>query len=495
MEILKKFNSKNTGHFSSSKKLPFFIFTICVWLHDSSYTTCQTTANPVSDKLQENQNLLVNLPSFGAVAEKIQPSVVGLFVTSNIDWSKTPPVLKFFKEYFGNKDDLFQEKGVGSGIIIDKEGYILTSSHVVENVDTIKAVLHTGKSVEATVVGFDEATDIAVVKIEPQPELIPATLGDSEKIKIGDWVVAIGTPFGLRATLTVGVISAIGRHDIGPPQLRYQDLIQTDAPVNPGNSGGPLVDLSGRVIGITTAITASGQGIGFAIPINMAKKIVPILIKNGNVPRSWLGVTVQKMTDLLAISFGLDKPQGALVVDVAKGSPAWISGIQVSDIIVEIDGNKINEPEKLSWFTSIAGVGKKIDIKIIRNGAEKQLTVKLAPIPQKITSDKEKKVSPKGEVKKKQKNLLETIKVAKIDEELSLNLGIEEGGVIVTAIEPDSPFATAGVEIGDVIIDINGVKCLSASDFHNIIKNTPRGKVLRFYIISRKRKGFIALIK
>jgi serine protease Do len=446
-----------------------------------------------------------HLPSFTQIAKKLQPSVVGLYVTSVVDVSKIDPMFKFFKQYFGGGavTEPFTQQSVGSGVIINEKGYILTNSHVVENVESIKVALSSGKTYDAKVIGADEATDLALVKIDTSEKLQPAVLGDSEKVQIGDWVVAIGTPFGLEASLTVGVISAIGRHDIGPPQLRYQDMIQTDAPMNPGNSGGPLVDLSGSVVGVTTAITASGQGIGFAIPINMAKEILPLLLKHGKVPRSWLGVTVQGLGDLLAKSFGMENPRGALVVDVVKDSPAWTSGLKVGDIILELDGNKITEPDKLSWYASIAGAGKKVNLKILRGGQEKNLTVKLALMPVPVV---EKEAAPKVVIKSKagsknaSKDMSQTVKLSEIDKYTAakLGLGVSEGkveGVLVADLDEDSPLAKAGLDKGDIILDVNGEKCFTPADFTKTVKKAKKGDILRIYIISKEKKGFIAVQK
>ena len=448
---------------------------------------------------------LVDLPSFSGIVDKLTPVVVSFYVTTEVDMSTLDPMFKFFKDYFKQEavgsPHPFTQKGVGSGIIINEDGYILTNHHVVKNVKSIKVVLENGDKFEGKVVGSDEATELALVKINVPYKLKPAVLGDSDKTKIGDWVIAIGNPFGLETSVTVGIVSAIGRHEIGPPQLRYQDMIQTDAPINPGNSGGPLVDLSGNVVGIATAITASGQGIGFAIPINMAKTILPHLLDKGMVPRSWLGVTVQKLNDLLADSFGLKSKEGALISDVHEGSPAWTTGLEPGDVILDLDGEKITTPDKLSWYASTTGANKKVTITIWRHGKEKKLTVKLAPMPDYFygAGSKAKKKKTKKKTKKSSP-AAGKVKVDEIDKYTASKLGLETkgekvAGVIVTSVDKTSYLGKAGIDKGDIIVEINGETCYGPADFLKKVKKVKKGKIMRLYVISKAKRGFIALKK
>jgi len=365
---------------------------------------------------------------------------------------------------------------------------------------SIKAVLDNDETYDGKVIGSDEATDLALVKIDAPSKLPSAPLGDSDKIEIGDWVVAIGSPFGLESTVTAGIVSAKERHEIGPTQLHYQDMLQTDAPINPGNSGGPLVDLAGNVIGISAAISASGQGIGFAIPINMAKDILPHLLKDGSMPRSWLGVTVQGMDALLAKSLGLKDTEGALVSDIEKGSPAAKAGVKIGDVVLEINGKKVTSPDKLAWYASTAGSGKKAELKVMRSGSQKQLSVTLAPLPEAYSGMGSRQ---KGEPKKtaaKAPPAGPGIKVEGIDPAAASKLGLEAKGgkaegVVVTSIDPSSPFDEAGFRPGDIILDVDGQTCHGPDEFYKIVKAAKSGDILRFYVLSNSKKGFTALKK
>jgi len=447
---------------------------------------------------------VVILPSFSDIAQKLKPSVVSFYVTTEVELQDMDPMYKLFKDFFKGMPgvpETYTNKGVGSGVIINEKGYILTNSHVVENVMSIKVVLDTGQTYNGEVVGMDEATDLALVKIDA-PNLTPAVLADSDAVEIGDWVIAMGNPFGLEATVTVGIVSAIGRHEIGPPQLRYQDLIQTDAPINPGNSGGPLVDLAGNVVGIATAITASGQGIGFAIPINMAKEIVPFLLNEGKVPRSWLGVTVQRMSDLLAQSYGLDSKEGALIVDVHENSPAWTTGLKPGDVILELDNKKITTPDKLSWYASIAGAGKKVTLKIFRDGQKKSVTLTMAPMPlAQYGTETPKKIKISSKSKgKKPADITKGLKAESIDKYTAAKLGMDSAGddvqgVLVLAVDEPSPLADAGVAKGDIILDVNGQPCKKPSDLYKSLKQAKKGSVIRLFVVSQGKKGYLAFKK
>ena len=467
----------------------------------SAPAAAQGKTQPWTDADAAASKPLVDLPSFSTLSKKLKPSVVSFYVETQVNVEEIDPMFKLFKEYFKGLPETYTQQGVGSGVIISEDGIILTNSHVLEKVTSIKVVLDTGETFEAKVLGADAATDLAVVKIDVPRKLKPAVLGDSDKLSIGDWVLAIGSPFGLEASVTVGIVSAIGRHEIGPPELRYQDLIQTDAPINPGNSGGPLVDLAGNVVGINEAITATGQGIGFAVPINMAREVIPQLIKKGKVERSWLGVTVQRLTPLLAESFGTNPDEGALVTDVEKDSPAWTTGLKAGDIITAFDGKKIDSPDKLSWYASIAGAGKKVTLKILRNAQWKTLTVKMAPMPAMLAGpDLPPTIvipaSPKA--KKAGSDLTQGLKVAEVDAYTGGKLGLavkagKAAGAIITAIDDGSPLAKAGLDKGDVVTEINGTSLSGPGDFLKALKGAAKGDVLRFY--AANKKSFIALKK
>jgi len=491
---------------TNNRSLQLSIFIFALFFASPGAAPAQEAPKLWKEAESSTSKPVVNLPSFSGVVKQLRPSVVSFYVTTEIDMKNVDPMFNFFKDFFKDMPDVpdsYTQKGVGSGVIINENGYILTNSHVLDNVKTIKVVLDDGRTFEGQIVGSDEATDLALVKIDAPLKLQPAVLGNSDAVEIGDWVMAMGNPFGLEATVTAGIVSAIGRHEIGPPQLRYQDLIQTDAPINPGNSGGPLVDLAGNVLGITTAITASGQGIGFAIPINMCKEILPHLLKEGKVSRSWLGVTVQRLSNLLAKSYGAKTKEGALITEVHKDSPAWTTGLSVGDIILEFDGKKITTPDRLSWYASITGAGKKVKLKILRDGGIKYLTVKLAAMPTYYYNpapDESAKSKTKPEVKKDLTDVTKGIKVSSIDKYTAAKLGLEtkDGkvtGVIVTDLDENAALAKAGIDKGDIIADINGKICHGPTDFYKGLKKAKKGSIIRLYVFSKSKKGFIALKK
>src|SRR6266540_1801488 len=297
--------------------------------------------------------------AFINLVKEVTPSVVNI---SSISKKKlVQPYFEFspfFDDFFGGKQQrprYRRENSLGSGVIISKDGYILTNDHVVKDAESIRVKLSNEKVYDGKVVGEDPKTDLAIVKIAARQELPVAVLGDSEKLQVGQWAIAIGNPFGLDRTVTVGVISATGRSNMGIET--YEDFIQTDASVNPGNSGGPLLNVYGEVVGINTAIVAAGQGIGFAIPVNMAKKVVGQLIKKGTVTRGWLGVSIQPVTEEIAQSFGLKNTRGALISDVMAGSPAEKAGLKQGDVITRFGGNEIKDARQLQLIVGDTPAG------------------------------------------------------------------------------------------------------------------------------------------
>ena len=289
------------------------------------------------------------------------------------------PFEEFFERFFGgeNPQREFRRRSLGSGFIINREGYIVTNNHVVENASDIKVSLSDKEEHDAKVIGRDPKTDVALIKIEAKKDLPAVALGDSSKLRVGEWVIAIGNPFGLGHTVTTGIVSAKGRIIGAGP---YDDFIQTDASINPGNSGGPLFNMNGEVVGINTAIIASGQGIGFATPINVAKDLLVQLREKGRVVRGWLGVQVQRVTPELAKSFGLDRERGALVADVMADTPAAKAGIERGDIIVEFNGRKIEEMNDLPRVVAATPPDADVPMKLLRKGQEKVVQVKVAEL-------------------------------------------------------------------------------------------------------------------
>ncbi|MBW2262045.1 MAG: trypsin-like peptidase domain-containing protein [Deltaproteobacteria bacterium] len=442
---------------------------------------------------QEGSPLQVAVPSFAPLGQALKPTVVSIWVTQTIDPENLDPMFKFFKEFFGSLPEDFKNKGEGSGVLINSSGYILTNNHVVQDATDIKVTLATGEEYEASIVGLDPATDVALIKI-PAKGLAAAPLGDSDSLAVGDWVLAIGNPFGLEATMTAGIVSAMGRSHIGPVKdHKYQDFIQTDAPINPGSSGGPLFDLSGDVVGINTAINAAGQGIGFAIPINMVKALIPQLVEHGSVKRSWLGVSIQTLTAPLAKAFGLSGDGGALVSEVVDGSPADKAGIEIGDVILSFDGKTIDGIEALSWLASTAGEGTKAKIAVWRNKKKKTVQAVLEALPGEagtVASKKKKK-------KKSTKAGKPGISVQSMDKDTAAKLSIQPvgskfPGLIVTAITAGSPLSTAGIQRGDVILRVDGKLVFKASHVLNPVMKAKKGDVVVLYVVGPGQNGFAA---
>src|SRR5881409_23651 len=323
--------------------------------------------------------------AFTTVADRVTPAVVNVSTVPRKQPTEEAP--ERFREFFGEEfyERFFRRRpredtrASGSGVIVDAKGYVLTNNHVIENAQDITVRLSDGRKFTAKLVGRDPKTDLAVLKVDA-PALLPvAELGDSDQLRVGQWAIAIGNPFGLDRTVTVGIISATARNRVGV--ATYENFIQTDASINPGNSGGPLLNLDGKVIGINTAIVAAGQGIGFSIPINEAKAVMAQLIAKGRVVRGWLGVVIQDVTDELASSFGVKEREGVLVADVMKGGPAETAGLRAGDVVVELDGTRIREVPDLQ--RRIAGVapGQKVRLVVVRDGARQPVTVAIGEMP------------------------------------------------------------------------------------------------------------------
>ncbi len=428
--------------------------------------------------------------SLADLVEKLSPAVVNISTTKvvKMDGKRSPfndafPFDRFFggeeefyRRFFGdNPEKELRQRSLGSGFIISKDGYIFTNNHVIEKADKIKVRLSTGKEYDATVKGRDPRTDLALIKINPDNSLPTVNLGDSERLRVGDWVMAIGNPFGLDHTVTAGIVSAKGRVIGAGP---YDNFIQTDASINPGNSGGPLFNMAGEVVGINTAIVAQGQGIGFAIPVNMAKEILDDLKAKGKVTRGWLGVSVQDITEDLAKSMKIKDRSGALVTEVFEGDPADKAGIKQGDIIIEVDGKKVKDTHELLRLVAVLPVGKKASVKVMREGQLKELQLTVAE-----REDKKEMASARGETKDTY-----GMAVQDITAEMAKQLGLPSaGGVIVTKIREGSPADEAGLQPYDVILQVNRVKVGSVKDFQReISKKTSEDRVL---LLIRRGKG------
>jgi serine protease Do len=431
--------------------------------------------------------------NFSELAEKVRPGVVNIQVVKkikNVDFGfhyffgnpfgEKNPSERFFGPFSeGNPPRDFEQRGVGSGFVMNRDGYILTNNHVVEDAEQIKVKVSNGKEYDGKVVGRDPKTDLALVKIEGPSDLYPLKLGNSDELKVGSWVVAIGSPFGLEQTVTAGIVSAKGRVIGSGP---YDNFIQTDASINPGNSGGPLINMKGEVIGINTAIIASGQGIGFAIPINMAKEIVPQLQEKGHVTRGWLGVSIQEITPALAKSFDLKEKKGALVAQVFSGTPAEKAGVEQGDVILEFDGKEVADSKDLPRMVASTPVGKTVTIKLSRNGKILERQVKVGEMEE------------KGEVAKAPSHKSLGITVQDLTPEIAKGLDLKkETGVVVTHVEPGSPASVAGIRTGDVIQEVNRKPVKSAEEFAEKIEKAKEQESI-LLLIQRGQNNLFAAV-
>ena len=454
-------------------------------------TAIKNSDTPVSTGTAISETPMVPA-NFSDLAEKVRLGVVNIQVVKkvkNIGFRNFPgnpfggqnPFGDFFGPFSqNNPPGGFEQRGVGSGFIMNREGYILTNNHVVEEADQIKVKLANGKEYEGKVVGRDPKTDLALIKIEGSPDLQPLKLGSSEDLKVGSWVVAVGSPFGLEQTVTAGIVSAKGRVIGSGP---YDNFIQTDASINPGNSGGPLINLKGEVVGINTAIVAEGQGIGFAIPVNMAKEIASQLQDKGHVTRGWLGVNIQEVTPELAKSFGLKESKGALVSQVVPNSPAEKAGIEQGDIILEFDGKEVSDSKELPRIVASTPVGQSVMVKISRNGKMTDRQVKLGEMEEKAEVAK---------APSTHKRL--GIMVQNLTPEIAQGLGLKkEMGVVVTQVEPGSPASDAGIQTGDVIREVNRKSVKDVEDFvQKIEKAKDQDTVLLF--VQRGQNNLFAAV-
>ena len=432
------------------------------------------------------------LPDFVTLAKKLRPVVVNISTTQVAERSEGPagpfqegdPRGDFWRRFFGGPIPRGpqRQKSLGSGFIIDRDGSILTNNHVVENAEKIVVRLADEREFEAKVIGKDSKTDIAVIKIDARGNFPVPPLGDSDQLEVGEWVMAIGNPFGLDNTVTAGIVSAKGRHIGAGP---YDNFIQTDASINPGNSGGPLINLHGEVIGINTAIfsqSGGNIGIGFATPINLAKEVLLQLKSKGKVTRGWLGVVIQKVTPEISESLALDKARGGLVAEVAKDGPAERAGVKVGDVIVEFDGKEIKESNDLPIIVARTAVDKKVTMKVFRERKEVTLTVAVGELKETevVASAKE-----KGEF---------GFTVQAITPQIAESLGLERAeGVVITAVEPGTPGNDAGLRRGDVILEIDRKPVRNLADYRKALGESKKGKGSLFLVRRGESTIFLAL--
>jgi len=443
----------------------------------------------------EIENLRQTSKALSSVAKNAVPAVVFIKVEKTIEvGSAMRPGMPFeYNDPFGFFGDEFFERffrhrlpsqprerkqiGQGSGFIIDKEGYILTNNHVVGNADVINVKLSDGRELKAKLIGSDEKSDVAVIKVD-EDDLPTIPLGDSDNLEIGELVIAIGNPFGLTESLTLGIVSAKGRSTVGITE--YEDFIQTDAAINPGNSGGPLINLEGKVVGINTAIfsqSGGNMGIGFAIPINMAKNIKEQLVKQGKVTRGQLGVMIGELTKDLAEYFDIDSSKGVVVNDVLKDSPAEKAGIERGDVILEINGQKVEDVGHLRNTVAMASPGSKVKLLIYRNGREKTITVKIGELSdttaQADTSELSEKLG---------------MTLQEMTEDLSRFYGdTPERGVVVTRVVPGSNAQMAGIRPGNIILSVNQKTVRTLQDVNEALRESIKTKKVLLLI---KAEGF-----
>jgi serine protease Do len=416
--------------------------------------------------------------SFAALAARLSPLVVNVKVVKIEKVGNFPafpnfpqgemqegPFKDFFERFFQGmpnsnmppNQQMPKVQGAGSGVIISQDGYVLTNNHVIEGAKEVTVTLADHKEYKARIVGRDAKTDLAILKIEASGAFPAATLGDSDQLQVGDWVVAIGNPFGLNNTVTSGIVSAKGRVIGAGP---YDNFIQTDASINPGNSGGPLFNMNGEVVGINTAIIAQGQGIGFAIPVNTVKPLVPQLETKGEVTRGYIGVSIQTITPALEKAMQLQSPKGALVADITANGPAAQAGLQRGDVIVAYNGKEVADSHDLPALVAATPIGQQATVTVIRNGTKLQLPVKVAQLPSEQTANA---AQPEGAVQPARSKW--GLQLRDLDPQLASQLHLKnEKGVVVAGVQPGSQAAEAGVQKGDVILEVNRQPVASVQD-------------------------------
>jgi Do/DeqQ family serine protease len=414
--------------------------------------------------------------AFSAVADRVTPAVVnvstvGPRVGPNADDDR-------YREFFGDElyDRYFRRRpredgrAAGSGVIVDPRGYILTNNHVIENAREITVRLSDSRKFSATLVGRDAKTDLAVLKVDAPAPLPAAELADSDRLRVGQWAIAIGNPFGLDRTVTVGIVSATARNRVGV--ATYENFIQTDASINPGNSGGPLLNIDGKVIGINTAIVAAGQGIGFSIPINEAKGVMAQLIATGRVVRGWLGVVIQDVTDELASSFGVREHDGVLVADIVKGGPADVAGLRVGDIVVDLNGTRIREVPDLQRRVAGVAPGERVRVVVVRDGARQPVTVTIAEMP----AEEPTVLALAGA-----EGFGLQVEPLSPDAAERLSLFISHG-LLVVDVAGGGPADRAGLRRGDVILEVARQPITDAQSFGQALAAIAPGQTALIYV-------------
>jgi serine protease Do len=429
--------------------------------------------------------------NFNALAKDAGPAVVHIRVEKTVKaggaefrqfenhpFQEDDRYKDFFDHFFGGRSPHeFKQNGLGTGFIIDKNGFIVTNNHVVKDADKIKVVLKDKREFDAKVVGRDPQTDLTLIKIDAKEDLPTVRLGSSSKLLVGEWVAAIGSPFGLEQTVTAGIVSAKGRVIGSGP---YDDFIQTDASINPGNSGGPLINMNGEVVGINTAIIASGQGIGFAIPIDLANGIIEQLKTDGEVTRGWLGITIQDLSGELAEYYAVKSETGVLVADVIPGDPADQAGIKPHDIIIKVNGDSVNTGRDLTAKSAKLTVGDNATLTVLRNGKQKTLNVKVGKRPLTLAAAK----APRQE-----KETEFGFQVADLTPQMARQLNLtDDKGVVVVGVKAEN----AGIQKGDLIKEVNRKPVESTGDFKKLIYNNNTGDGVDL-LVKRMNAGYVII--
>jgi serine protease Do len=441
------------------------------------------SSNPPATLKLADANEGPSKSSYAPLVKEVLPSVVNISSSKVVHNRVSPedgmPMDPFFRQFFGQGQDGndgggrfnvprdSREKALGSGVIVSPEGYILTNNHVIDGATDVRVTLSDKREFKASIVGADPKTDVAVLKIDAK-NLAPITIGDSSKVQVGDVALAIGNPFGVGQTVTKGIISATGRGGLGIED--YEDFLQTDAPINPGNSGGALINDRGELVGLNTAIISHGsggsQGIGFAVPANLARQVMDQVLKTGHVVRAYLGIYPQDVTPAMAKAFGEKDSQGIVVGDVSPNSPAQAAGIQRGDIILQINGKPVSDSNQLRMSVSMMQPGTELKLKTLRNGAERDATVKLAEMPTESAKADSSNDDQGGN------KALEGVEVSNLSGGIARQLNIPSStkGVVVTDIDPASKMADSGLQKGDVIQEVNHQAVSNVSEFQSAIR-------------------------
>ncbi len=438
--------------------------------------------------------------TFVEISKAVTPAVVNIATTRVVNRGEEAPGFPFddpfFRRFFGDEAPRRGQprerraQSLGSGVIVDPSGLILTNNHVVSKADEIKVVLGDKREFKGKLIGSDPKTDLAVIRIDAT-DLPTISWGDSDKLQVGEYVLAIGNPFGLNQTVTMGIVSAVGRANVGIAD--YEDFIQTDAAINPGNSGGAMVNTHGELVGINTAIfTQSGgyMGIGFAVPSNMAKSIMESLAKSGKVVRGWLGISIQEVTPQLAKEFGLKEPKGALVSDVLPDSPAEKAGFHRGDVIVQLNGQSIENSTQLRNLVAKTGVGSKAKVRVVRDKKEKEFDVTIEEQPKEIAGS--------GDTEENEEaasTALTGIEVRNLTPEVAKQLGLNRNdkGVVITRVDPGSIADEVGLQRGDLIMEVNRKPVRNTDDYDELISKIGKDEAILLLVNRQGRTMFVTI--